>query len=112
MKLTQSRKNDFVILAVEGRVDNNTTPLLEEKVQNILDAEQGGLLMDFSDLDYINSSGLRILVMAFQKLNQSGGKLRLCGLKDYILEVFQISGYDKIFQLYPTREEALQEAGA
>ena len=108
MPISQSKEGDLAVLAVEGRLDQNETGNLEKAVMTLLDAGEKKLLFDFSELNYINSSGLRILVMAFQRLKPAGGALGVCNLKDYILEVFEISGYDKLFSLYPSREKAVE----
>lgn len=97
------------VVSVGGSLDADGTRQLEETVSGMLDNGQTRILFDFSDLDYINSSGLRILVMAYQKLRSSQGKVGICGVKDYIQEVFEISGYDKIFAMYPDRGQALGE---
>jgi anti-sigma B factor antagonist len=65
------------------------------------------VLMDFADVDYINSTGLRVLLLALQQLKKIQGKLVLSSIKDYMKEVFEISGYTEIFPIYPTQAEAL-----
>ena len=80
---------------------------MEEKVVGLLEGGETSLLFDFSGLDYINSSGLRVLVLAYQRLKKTSGKVAICGIKDYIQEVFEVSGYDKIFPLYTTKEDAV-----
>ena len=107
MNITQKSNNDITILELSGRLDTKTSPDLETMVLEIIDNEQVRLLMDFSDLDYINSTGLRILVMAFQRLSRTGGQLAICGVKDYIFEIFDISGYNKLFPLFPDQNKAL-----
>lgn len=107
MGLTQSNESGVVILAVDGNLDAEGTQALEEKVLALLEGGETRLLFDFTGLDYINSSGLRVLVLAYQRLKKAQGKVAICGVKDYIQEVFEVSGYDKIFPLYPARVEAL-----
>jgi anti-sigma B factor antagonist len=107
MNITQKTADNITILELSGRLDTRTSPDLETRVLEILDAGHRRLLMDFSDLDYINSTGLRILVMAFQRLSQEGGQLAVCGVKDYIFEIFDISGYNKLFPLYANQSDAL-----
>jgi anti-sigma B factor antagonist len=80
---------------------------MEEKVLALLEGGETKLLFDFSGLDYINSSGLRVLVLAYQRLKKKEGIVAICGVKDYIQEVFEVSGYDKIFPLYSIRADAL-----
>ncbi len=102
-----SDENGVVILAVDGNLDGEGTQALEEQVLALLESGSTKLLFDFSSLDYINSSGLRVLVLAYQRLKKNSGAVAICGVKDYIQEVFEVSGYDKIFPLYPARVEAL-----
>ncbi|WP_348771084.1 STAS domain-containing protein [Pseudodesulfovibrio sp. zrk46] len=105
--MIESKENGITILAVGGNLDAEGTQAMEEKVVGLLESGETSLLFDFSDLDYINSSGLRVLVLAYQRLKKSSGKVAICGIKDYIQEVFEVSGYDKIFPLYPNKNDAL-----
>ncbi|AMK09729.1 MAG: STAS domain-containing protein [Pseudodesulfovibrio sp.] len=107
MALNQIDQDGVVILAVDGNLDGEGTQALEEKVLALLEAGTSKLLFDFSSLDYINSSGLRVLVLAYQRLKKNAGTVAICGVKDYIQEVFEVSGYDKIFPLYAARGDAL-----
>jgi anti-sigma B factor antagonist len=109
MNIEKDSTQGIIIMKVGGRLDGDSTETLEKEVLDVLNAGSERLLMDFSDLEYINSSGLRILVMAFQRLKQNGGVLGVCSLKDYILEVFDISGYNRLFSLYPTRDDAVSD---
>ena len=108
MAINQIKEDEVTILAVDGNLDGDGTQALEEQVLALLEAGEKKLLFDFSGLDYINSSGLRILVLAYQRLKKAAGTVAICGIKDYIQEVFEVSGYDKIFSLYPTKEAALK----
>lgn len=107
MGLNETKDNGVIVLAVDGNLDGEGTQDLEEKVVALLENGTDKLLFDFSDLDYINSSGLRVLVLAYQRLKKSSGTVAICGIKDYIQEVFEVSGYDKIFPLYPDKTAAL-----
>ncbi len=101
------RKNGTAIVNVAGRLDGSTNQEFEELMLGLLDEDLQKIVVDFSDLEYINSSGLRVLVMTFQRITKKGGSLAVCGLRDYILEVFTISGYDMLLQVHPTVEDAL-----
>lgn len=108
MEIMTSDINGVQVIQVSGRLDARTTGELEEAVQQSLEGGQQKILMDFSDLDYINSSGLRILVMAYQRLKASGGQFAVSGIRDYILEIFEISGYDKLFLVFDSQSSALE----
>ena len=107
MGLNEIKDNGVTVLTVDGNLDGEGTQDLEDKVVALLENGTDKLLFDFSGLDYINSSGLRVLVLAYQRLKKSSGTVAICGIKDYIQEVFEVSGYDKIFPLYPDKTAAL-----
>jgi len=105
--MIESKENGITILTVDGNLDAEGTQAMEEKVLALLEGGDTQLLFDFSGLDYINSSGLRVLVLAYQRLKKASGKVAICGVKDYIQEVFEVSGYDKIFPLFTSRDDAV-----
>ncbi|MBC17334.1 Anti-sigma factor antagonist [Pseudodesulfovibrio profundus] len=107
MALNETKENGITIITVNGNLDAEGTQDMEERVIGLLENGERSLLFDFSDLDYINSSGLRVLVLAYQRLKKNQGSVAICGIKDYIQEVFEVSGYDKIFPLYPNRTDAI-----
>lgn len=108
MGLSQRKEDGVTIFTIHGRLDAEETQELEKKVLEVVDSEDKRLLFDFSELEYINSSGLRVLVMAYQRMKQNKGHVAICNIRDYILEVFEISGYDKIFSIFPSKDEALE----
>ena len=109
MEIQVSRQREVVLFSLRGRLDGNEIQAFEERVRESLDTGVVRMIFDCSLLDYINSSGLRVLVMSYQRLQAVNGRIAICGLKDYILEIFDISGYDKIFSMYSDCEAALRE---
>ena len=109
MGVAEIQQDGIIILHVEGSLDADGTQALEDKVVELLENGANNLVFDFTDLDYINSSGLRVLVLAYQRLKKSSGRVAICGVKDYIQEVFEVSGYDRIFSMYPSRNAALTD---
>ena len=65
------------------------------------------LVVDFSRLDFISSSGMRVLLIAAKALKAGEGTLVLCAMKNHIEEVFRISGFDRIIPIKDSREAAL-----
>ncbi len=108
MELVEKTSGDVIILELNGRLDSNTSKLLEDKVMEVLGQGSKKLLMDFADVDYINSTGLRVLLLALQQLKKNQGKLVLCSIKDYMKEVFEISGYTEIFPIFSDQSEGLK----
>ena len=66
------------------------------------------MVVDFSGLDYINSTGMRVLLILAKKLAASRGELVLCSMQEHILEVFKISGFNQILKITRSRGEALE----
>ncbi|MDD4617315.1 MAG: STAS domain-containing protein, partial [Alphaproteobacteria bacterium] len=92
MEIKEIRKESIMILEVVGRLDASTSPALEQKFLSLLEKGNNDLVVDFSQLQYISSAGLRILLLAAKRTSASGGRLALCALTDSIREVFEISG--------------------
>lgn len=106
MQISTRTSNDIHIVAVTGSLDSTTSP----EAQKSLDAVVAGakkVLLDFSQLDYISSAGLRVLLGAAKQLRASGGKLGMFGLNPSVREVFEISGFASILSIYPSEAEAL-----
>jgi len=107
MEIKETRKDAIAIMEVSGRLDAGTSPVLEQKFLSVLDRGDKDIVIDFSDLQYISSAGLRILLMAAKRTSANGGRLALCAMKDNIRNVFEISGFTAIFQIHVTQEEAI-----
>ena len=106
MQISTRTSNDIHIVAVTGSLDSTTSP----EAQKSLDAVLAGakkVLLDFSQLDYISSAGLRVLLGAAKQLRAKGGTLGMFGLNQSVREVFEISGFASILSIYPSEAEAL-----
>lgn len=107
MLLEKTEYPNATIFHIKGRLDASSTQELEQLILVFLEQGIKNLIMDFSELDYINSAGLRILVMSYQRLHPLGGRVAVCGAKDYIAEIFDISGYNRVFSMYPDLDQAM-----
>jgi anti-sigma B factor antagonist len=107
MQINEQREPGAVVLALAGRLDSNTCGDLEKTLLGVIDGGEAAVVVDFAELAYVSSAGLRVLLMAAKRLRAGNGKLALCGLSDNIREVFSMSGFDKILPIRPTRREAL-----
>ena len=73
----------------------------------LLDQNVTKIMVNCSQMDYVSSSGLRILLMALKRITMVKGKFVLCSLQENIREIFEISGFTSIFEIYPNEEDAL-----
>ena len=79
----------------QGRLDTASSPVLEREMQQYLD-DVLNVTMDFADVEYISSGGLRVLLSTDQILEDRGGNLRIIHVNEHILEVFQLVGFMEI----------------
>ncbi len=94
MRINTIRSADKLTIAVEGRLDSQTSPDLEKLVHESLDDVQQ-LGFDFTALQYISSAGLRVLLYA-QKELQKPGSVRVTGCCEDVREIFEITGFSDI----------------
>jgi anti-anti-sigma factor len=106
MQINTRTSNDVHIVAINGSLDSTTSPEAQKSLDEVL-ASAKKVVLDFSQLDYISSAGLRVLLGAAKKLRASSGKLGMFGLNQSVREVFEISGFATILSVYQTEAEAL-----
>lgn len=99
-------------VALTGHLDTTTCGELEKSLQPLLTTPSNRILIDFTALDYISSSGLRVFLIAAKRVKQSGGRLVLCGMQSFIKNVFAISGFLKILDVVDECGAALDKARA
>lgn len=101
-------RENIWLVTISGRLDQSATPPLEAELNHLLQEDKTRLILDLSETTYINSGGLRCLVTAWRKAKQKGGNVLLTGLQSRVREVFAMVGFDKVFQIYDTPEDALE----
>lgn len=109
MNLEQEHRDDILVLRPRGRLDSSSSPELERLLTEQLDAGSQRLVLDFSDLEYISSAGLRVVLLAGKKLRASKGKMVLVSLQDMVREVFDMSGFLALFAVADTLDEGLTQ---
>jgi anti-sigma B factor antagonist len=108
MNIRQQQLTDGIWeIQVHGRLDQSQTPHLNDTLLKLIEAERYRLVVNLSDVNYINSGGLRCLVSAWRKTRAHDGDVILLGLSDRLNEIFTMVGFDKVFQIVPTQQEAL-----
>ncbi|MDH3329708.1 MAG: STAS domain-containing protein [Desulfobulbaceae bacterium] len=107
MEIITNRESGILILKLKGRLDTNASMDFEQQVEASINASSKNMIIDFSDLEYICSSGLRVILQAAKKLQSLQGELVLCSMEDYIKEVFEISGFDSFLKIFASKDEAV-----
>ena len=105
MDIIERQSGDIVILDLSGRLDTTNYQQFEAKTMGLLNEGKNKIVINCSKLDYISSSGLRIMLMALKGVG--GGMFTLCELQENIREIFEISGFSSIFKIFATEQDAV-----
>ncbi|MGH2537371.1 MAG: STAS domain-containing protein [Candidatus Promineifilaceae bacterium] len=112
MSVHQSAAGDVWIVVVSGRLDQLQISDLENRLSQLLADSHARLLVDLSEVTYMNSGGLRCLLTGWRQARKLGGNLALCGLNQRLQDLFSLVGFDKVFNIYPTCLAAQQALGS
>ena len=97
MNIDKTLDDNRLIIRLDGRLDTNTAPELEAELKNdLLDVNE--LILDFKELAYISSAGLRV-VLSTQKLMNKQGNMVIENVNDLIMEVFEVTGFADILTI-------------
>ena len=106
MEIADIKKEKYTIVEIAGRLDTTNYQELETNLQEKLDAGARNLILDCANLEYVSSSGLRVFLMFLKKIKGLNGKFFVCSMQDEIKEIFKISGFTSIFDIYENRDQA------
>jgi len=107
MQITETTEQTIPVVLITGDIDLETSPQLREFLKPKSAKKTPKLLLDFSGVSYIDSSGLATLIEYFQAVQGYGGKLALASLSPRVKNVFEIVRLEQIFTLYPDVPTAL-----
>ena len=94
MTIEIKRNAEELVLQIVGRLDTTTAPALEKTIMENMNGIKN-LTLDFKDLEYISSAGLRVLLSAQKKMQQIG-KMKVINVCEEVMEVFEITGFADI----------------
>jgi len=97
----------IALVEIHGEVDAHTSGELDKVLGDLLAQGHHRLALDFSQVGYISSAGLRVLLRAQQKARGLGGEVRLFGLSAFVRQVVEMAGFDRLLRLAATRQEAM-----
>lgn len=91
MQIDQTKEGSTLTMKVSGRLDTMTAPELENEITGHLDGITD-FIMDFSDLEYISSAGLRVLLIT-TKMMKGKGRFVICNINETVREIFEVTGF-------------------
>jgi anti-anti-sigma factor len=98
MKTTIQENEKQLVAVLEGELDTAAAPEFEEAMQPLFDSKGREIIIDCTDLEYIASSGLRILLNILKKAKASGSRVVLRGVNEVIRDVFELTGFINLFE--------------
>jgi anti-sigma B factor antagonist len=110
--LQRHTSGDIAVLALEGFLDAHTAPEFEKAVQQELDVKNFRLIADCGKLSYISSAGLGVFMSFIEDIREAGGDLKICNLMPKVAQVFEILGFQSLFEILPTVEDCVKSFAA
>jgi anti-sigma B factor antagonist len=108
MEIKEDQVDNQIVVSLTGRIDSTAAVEFEEKLIQIIDSGRNTLVIDFKNIQFISSAGLRVLLLAAKKVKPYGGKIILCEMSKDVREVFDISGFSTIFDIRDNVDEAIK----
>ncbi len=106
LEVDESRR-PYTVLAVKGEVDVYTAPRLREKLVELVSQGKHQIVVDLEGVDFLDSTGLGVLVGGLKRLRSHDGDLTLVCTHQRILKVFEITGLTKVFAIHSSVDEAV-----
>jgi anti-sigma B factor antagonist len=110
LALATREEGDRTVVQVTGEVDVYTAPKLREQLVSLVDAGRYDIVVDMDGVEFLDSTGLGVLVGGLKRVRTHDGSLRLVCSQERILKIFRITGLTKVFPIYDSVSEALTAA--
>jgi anti-anti-sigma factor len=107
MQIGEERRDGATVLLPVGRIDNDGSPAFQAKLLATIGTAPGGVVVDFGGVDYISSAGLRALMMGAKQSKATNVRLAVAALKPLVKEIFTISRFAAVVQVFETTDDAL-----
>ncbi len=107
LSLDTHQENGRTIVAVGGEIDVYTAPRLRDKITELVGDGNYDLVIDMEDVDFLDSTGLGVLVGGLKKVRAHNGSMRLICNQERLLKIFRITGLAKVFAIHSSQAEAL-----
>ena len=101
-------------LAISGRFDAHQVPQVQQEIDAMLAAQTRLIILDLTDVNFVDSSALAVMVRGMKHCREKKGELVLCGMRQPVRIIFELTRMDKAFRIFDTEagaRQALQQAG-
>ena len=107
MEITESRRGTFLVVSPSGRMDSATSPQFDRYMSAVIDRGDIDIVVDMTGLEYISSTGLSVFLSSAKKIKRNDGRMALAALNSRIRLAFEMSGFLRLFPVYPSVDAAL-----
>jgi anti-sigma B factor antagonist/stage II sporulation protein AA (anti-sigma F factor antagonist) len=107
VEINVEQEGDILIVRLDGRLDASTTPVVEKKLAKVLEASKK-MAIDFTNVDYLSSAGMRLLLSMTKKMHAKEGQICFFGMSEDVLEIIRMAGFERILKIFNTKSEALK----
>ena len=111
MDINHVNEGEITIVTVNGRLDANTAPVADKIIKKILKGDCLRMLFDFRMLDYLSSSGLKVILGTAKELKRKEGQIVLCSLSNFVKEIFVVSGLNSLIPITESIESGIEQMG-
>jgi len=109
MEINTRKEGNVLVILLKGRLDAVTAPDFDKRIEGLLSEGEKEMIINFTELEYISSAGLRSILATAKHLKAKGGRILLAELRGAVKEVFEISGFYSIFQIFGSEADALNQ---
>ena len=109
LSLETRQENEHTVLEVGGEIDVYTAPKLRERITELVDQGNLEIIIDLERVEFMDSTGLGVLVGGLKKVRTNGGSLSLVCTQERLLKIFRITGLAKVFAIHGSQADALAE---
>ncbi|CAN5221893.1 anti-sigma factor antagonist BldG [soil metagenome] len=109
LSLETRHEDGYTIIEVGGEIDVYTAPKLRDKITELVGNGEYNLVVDMERVDFLDSTGLGVLVGGLKKVRAHDGSMRLICTQERLLKIFRITGLAKVFMIHGSQADALAE---
>jgi anti-anti-sigma factor len=111
MDITHVKEGKISIITINGRLDAAAATVADKTIKKILKGDCLRMLFDFRMLDYLSSSGLKVILGTVKELKRKEGQIVLCSLSNFVKEIFEISGINSLIPITESVESGIEQLG-
>jgi len=109
MEIRCEESGKIQVVYLSGKIEGTTAEMFGRDMGEIIASGNRQVLLDLAGVSYINSAGLRVILVTTKSLKKPGDRYALCGLSEEVRRIFELAGFTRILRVYPTVEDALSQ---